>query len=136
LYRSWLERHAAINACRKPGWKENYLRLFHRWQGRPGNLALSLLEKGQSEVIPVPTRITSMEQLKSESEQGAEFFILLNHNLRSSKDIVWDAEAKRFHIFNHIDQTVQHLTEHQIMDESLTNIGFAMRRGALFKEDF
>jgi hypothetical protein len=84
----------------------------------------------------MPTRITSMEQLKTESEQGAEFFILLNHNLRSSKDIVWDAEARKFHIFNHIDQTLKHLTERQLMDHSLTNIGYAMTKGALFKEDF
>ena len=82
------------------------------------------------------TRITSMKQLKAESEQGAEFFILLNHGLRSSKDIVWDAEAKKFHVFNHIDQTEQHLTERQLMDKSLTNIGFAMKRRALFKHDF
>ena len=84
----------------------------------------------------MPTKITSIEQLKAEAEQGAEFFILLNYGLRSSKDIVWDAEAKRFHIFNHIDQTEQHLTERQLMDERLTNIGYAMKRGALFKHDF
>ena len=84
----------------------------------------------------MPTRITSMKQLKAESEQGAEFFILLNHGLRSSKDIVWDAKAKKFHVFNHIDQTEQHLTERQLMDERLTNIGLGMKRGALFKDDF
>jgi len=84
----------------------------------------------------MPTRITSMKQLKAEAEQGAEFFILLNHGLGSSKDIVWDAETKRFHVFNHIDQTEQHLTERQLMDESLTNIGYALKRGALFKDDF
>jgi hypothetical protein len=84
----------------------------------------------------MPTRITSMKQLKAESEEGAEFFILLNHGLRSSKDIVWDAEAKEFHIFNHIDQTEQHLTERQVMDKNCTNIGYAMAKGALFKHDF
>jgi hypothetical protein len=84
----------------------------------------------------MPMRITSLEQLKAESEQGAEFFILLNYNLRSSKDIVWDAKAKKFHIFNQIDDTEQHLTEHQLMDESLTNIGYAMKNGALFKHDY
>ena len=84
----------------------------------------------------MPTRITSIEQLKTESEQGAEFFILLNHGLRSSKDIVWDAQAKTFHIFNHIDQTEQHLTERQVMDKNCTNIGYAMTKGALFKHDF
>jgi len=84
----------------------------------------------------MPTKITSIEQLKAEAEQGAEFFILLNYGLRSSKDIVWEAEAKKFHVFNHIDQTEQHLTERQLMDERLTNIGYAMKRGALFKHDF
>ena len=84
----------------------------------------------------MPTRIISIGQLKAVSEQGAEFFILLNHGLRSSKDIVWDAKAKKFHIFNHIDQTEQHLTERQLCDRCNTNIGFAMKRGALFKDDF
>jgi hypothetical protein len=84
----------------------------------------------------MPTRITCMKQLKTESEQGAEFFILLNHGLRSSKDIVWDTEAKKFHIFNHIDQTEQHLTEQQLMGKSVTNIGYALTKGALFKHDF
>ena len=84
----------------------------------------------------MPTRITSMTQLKAEAEQGAEFFILLNNGLRSSKDIVWDAETKRFNVFNHIDQTEQHLTERQLYDRSLTSIGYAMKRGALFRDDF
>jgi len=70
----------------------------------------------------MPTRITSMEQLKAEAEQGAEFFILLNHGLRSSKDIVWDAQRKRFHIFNPIDQTEQHLTERQLVGEENTRV--------------
>jgi hypothetical protein len=65
----------------------------------------------------MPTKIESMKQLKTEAEQGAEFFILLNHGLRSSKDIVWDAQEKRFHVFNHIDQTEQHLTEGQLVSE-------------------
>jgi len=84
----------------------------------------------------MPTRITFMKQLKAAAEQGAEFFILLNHGFRSSKDIVWDAEANRFHVFNHIDQTEQHLTERQVMDRGCTNIGYAMKKGALFTHDF
>ena len=90
----------------------------------------------RSEVMLMPTRITSMEQLKAEAEQGAEFFLLLNHGLRSSKDIVWDRDAKRFHIFNHIDQTEQHLTERQIMDRNFANIGYAVKKGRLFKHDY
>jgi hypothetical protein len=84
----------------------------------------------------MPTGITSIEQLKAEAEHGAELFILLNHGFRSSKDIAWDAEANRFHIFNHIDHTEQHLTERQLMDRGFTNIGYAMKKGALFKHDF
>ena len=84
----------------------------------------------------MPTKITSIEHLKAEAKQGAEFFILLNYGLRSSKDIVWDAEANRFHIFNHIDQTEQHLSERQLMDRDFANIGYAMKNGALFKHDF
>jgi aromatic ring hydroxylase len=84
----------------------------------------------------MPTRITSMKELKAEAEQGAEFFILINHGLRSSKDIVWDAQRRKFHVFNHIDQTEQQLAERQLMDERLTNIGYAMKNGALFKHDF
>jgi hypothetical protein len=30
-------------------------------------------------------RITTLERLKQEAKEGAGFFILLNHNLRSSK---------------------------------------------------
>ena len=82
-------------------------------------------------------QIKSMEQLKKEaqSEQDAEFFILLHCNLRSSKRIIWEEEGKRFFIFNYIDDTEQVLTEAQLMDRDYTNIGYAMTRGALFKDD-
>ena len=85
----------------------------------------------------MPKQITSMEQLKRESqgEQDVEFFILLNGNLRSSKRIVWDEEDRRFYIINFIDDTEQELTEAQLMDRDYTNIGYAMTRGALFKDE-
>ena len=78
-----------------------------------------------------------MEQLKRESqgEQDVEFFILLNGNLRSSKRIIWDEAEKHFFIFNYIDDTGQELTEAQLTDRNYTNIGYAITRGALFKED-
>jgi hypothetical protein len=85
----------------------------------------------------MPKRITSLEELKMEAqgEQDVEFFILLNCNLRSSKRIVWDEEDKRFYIFNYLDDTEQALTEAQLLDREYTNIGYAMTRGALFKDD-
>ncbi len=82
----------------------------------------------------MPKRITSIGQLKKEAqgEDDAEFFILRNGNLRSRKRIIWDEEDKRFFIFNYIDDTEQEPTEEQLI---YTNIGYAMTRGALFKDD-
>ncbi len=85
----------------------------------------------------MPKKITSMEQLKKESKDqwDGEFFILLNGNLRSSKRIVWEEEEKQFFIINFIDDSEQELTETQLMDKRYTNIGYAMTKGALFKDD-
>ena len=85
----------------------------------------------------MPKQITSLAQLKKEAqdEQDAEFFILLNNCLRSSKRIVWEEDEKRFFVINYIDDFEQELTEKQLMDTSYTNIGFAMEKGALFKYD-
>lgn len=74
----------------------------------------------------MPKQITSMEQLKKEAqdEQDAEFFILLNNCLRSSKRIVWEEDEKRFFVINYIDDFEQELTEKQLME-----------KGSLFKYD-
>jgi hypothetical protein len=88
------------------------------------------------EAVLMPKRITSLEELKGEAQgkQDAEFFIRLKGCLRSTKHIVWDEEDKRFFIFNYIDDTEQMLTEAQLMDREYTNIGYAMTKGALFKD--
>jgi len=85
----------------------------------------------------MPKKITSMEQLKREAKDqwDAEFFILLRGYLRSSKRIVWEEEERKFFIINFIDDTEQELTEAQLMDKGYTNIGYAMTKGALFKDD-
>ena len=85
----------------------------------------------------MPKQIKTIEELKREAqgEQDTEFFILLNFYLRSSKQIIWDEEDKRFFILNYIDNTEQMLTEAQLMDTGYTNIGYAMTKGALFKDD-
>ena len=81
-------------------------------------------------------QIKSIEALKKEAQnQGAEFFIRLKGCLRSTKHIVWDEEDRLFFIWNYIDDTEQKLTEAQLMDHEYTNIGYAMTRGALFKDD-
>ena len=83
----------------------------------------------------MPMRITTLERLKQQAGEGEGFFILLNHNLRSSKWIVWNDYSRVFFITNLIDDSEQVLTEQQIMDRQHTNIGFAMTKGALFKDD-
>lgn len=77
-----------------------------------------------------PQKITTMAQLKRAAKNGADFFILLNGGLRSSKYITWDAKNKVFLVFNGIDGTDVELTEAQIMDRNYTNIGHAMTVGA------
>jgi len=78
-----------------------------------------------------------MTQLKKEAkdQDNADFFIQLNGCLRSSKRIVWEEDIKKFFVINHIDDSEQELTEAQLMDKRYTNIGYAMSKGALFKDD-
>ena len=80
-------------------------------------------------------RINSMEELKKRTEMGAEFFIFLRYNLRNSKLIVWDEKEGLFYVTNFIDETEQRFTEEQMMDRECANIGYAMTKGALFKDD-
>ena len=80
-------------------------------------------------------KIKSMQQLKRESKGGAEFFILLRFNLRSTKWIEWDVQNRVFDVINFIDGSEQILTEKQLMDQGWTNIGHAINSGWLFKED-
>ena len=62
-----------------------------------------------------------------------EYFILLNGGIRSSKNISLD--GKQFCIFNSVDDTEQLLTEKELFDEGATNIGKAMKVGALWCEE-
>ena len=80
-------------------------------------------------------QIKSLVELKKESVNGADFFILLNHGLISRKHIWYDEDVKQFEVINMIDGTEQVLSEEEIMDEMLTNIGKAILRGVFYKED-
>jgi hypothetical protein len=80
-------------------------------------------------------KITSMQQLKRESKEGAELFIRLRFNLRSTKWIEWDAQNKVFNVINFIDGSEQILTEKQLMDQGWTNIGHAISSGWLYKDN-
>jgi hypothetical protein len=79
-------------------------------------------------------KIASLKQLKQESKDGAEFFMLLRFNLRSTKWIEWDAKNRVFDVINLIDDSEQTLTEKQLMDRGWTNIGHAINSGWLYKD--
>ena len=79
-------------------------------------------------------RIKTIEQLKELAKNGLDCFILLNGGLRSSKHIRYYPDDNSFYVLNLIDDSEQELTESQILDSSYTNIGEAMRKGALIMD--
>lgn len=83
----------------------------------------------------MPVKVSSVEELKrlAAVEDGKEFFILLNGNVRSVKRIEWDPQSQSFCVLNQIDDTHQDLTEQELASE--TNIVKAMLKGAFFLED-
>ena len=80
----------------------------------------------------MPKKIESIRELKTLAKNGCDCFILLNGNLRSSKHVWFDEEGKQFEVINMIDGSEQCLSEKQIMDKGYTNIGAAIKKGALF----
>jgi len=83
----------------------------------------------------MPTKITSIEKLKNFADGGCECFILLRGCLKSSKHIMYDKEANEFDVVNYIDGSLQSLTEKELMDKEITNIGYAMTIGALYLDN-
>jgi len=79
-------------------------------------------------------RIRKIEQLKELAKDGLDCFILLNGGLRSSKHLRYYPDDNSFYVLNLIDDSEQELTEAQILDSSYTNIGEAMRKGALIMD--
>ena len=79
-------------------------------------------------------RIKSIQQLKRESKGGAEFFIHLRFNLRSTKWIEWDLQNRAFNVINFINGSEQTLTENQLMDQEWGDIGHAISCGWLYKD--
>lgn len=79
-----------------------------------------------------PVRIQTADQLKGHlSGREAEFFILLSGGVRSTKHITPTARGK-FRVMNYIDGTDQILSQKQLFNETLTNIGRAMEAGAFY----
>lgn len=81
-------------------------------------------------------RIKTIEQLKelASGEYGLDCFILLNGGLRSSKHIRYFPDDNSFYVLNLIDDSEQKLTESQTLDSAYTNIGEAMKKGALIMD--
>jgi len=79
-------------------------------------------------------RIKTIGQLKELAKKGLDCFILLNGGLRSSKHIRYYPDDKSFYVLNLIDDSEQELTESQILDSAHTNIGEAMKKGALIMD--
>ena len=81
-------------------------------------------------------RIRAIEQLKelAKDENGLDCFILLNGGLRSSKHIRYYPDDNSFFVLNLIDDSEQELTEGQILDGAYSNIGEAMKKGALIMD--
>ena len=79
-------------------------------------------------------RIRTIEQLKELAKNGLDCFILLNSGLRSSKHIRYYPDDNSFYVLNLIDDSEQELTEDQILDSEYSNIGEAMKKGALIKD--
>ena len=79
-------------------------------------------------------RIKKIEQLKDLAKNGLDCFILLNGGLRSSKHIRFHPDDNSFYVLNLIDDSEQKLTEAQILDSAYTNIGEAMKKGALIMD--
>jgi hypothetical protein len=78
-------------------------------------------------------RIKTIEELKKLCKGSyADVFIALNYELRSSKTICWDETTGKFEVYHSIDGSIESLTEKQLMNPNRTNIGQAIKKGALF----
>ena len=81
-------------------------------------------------------RVESINHLKQLCTEGRhEYYIMLNFGLRSSKYIVYDEYNRLFNITNEIDDTYEELTETQVQDQKITNIGDAIKKGAFYIYD-
>lgn len=82
-------------------------------------------------------QVKSVSELKSMiiDENKHDYFILLNGNLRSSKTIDVTDDCEKFCVRNEIDGTEQVLSESELMDRDITNIGYAIENGAFYCYD-
>lgn len=79
-----------------------------------------------------PIQIKTLAELirATEDRKPHHFLIQLKYELTSRKTIRRSGGV--FYVHNHIDDTDQELTTDEIMEDSLTNIGKAMKKGAFW----
>ena len=75
-------------------------------------------------------QVPDLDALKTGSP--IDCFIQLNFGVLSRKTITWSEKSKQFYVWNHIDDTDIRLSEEEIMDERVTNVGRALKLGALY----
>lgn len=82
------------------------------------------------------TKINNVSELKAMIAKGKRnYFVVLAGGLaRSSKTVSYNKKTGVFKVKNEIDGTRQQLTEQQLFDNDLTNIGKAMNYGAFFAD--
>ena len=81
-------------------------------------------------------KVKDIEDLKKIcKDKHKDFFIWLNHGVRSSKTVFFDSERNLFSVYNEIDGSMEELTEKEIQDNSITNIGKAIKMGAFYYEE-
>ena len=77
-------------------------------------------------------KIESIDQLKKESIEGAEFVIMINTILRSTKFVTYLPKKDKFSIHNFIDDTHQTVKADRLLEETL--IPEAIEAGRFFKD--
>lgn len=78
-------------------------------------------------------KVESIEQIKKlvKEDGGHEFFVWLNHGLRSSKHISFD--GKKYHIENGIDGSRRVISEKTMLDPKKSIIGEALIKDVLYQ---
>jgi len=72
-------------------------------------------------------QIKTIEQLKSVCDETSEFYVMLNHGLRSSKNLSYDGD--KFYLIHEIDWSEEELNDIELME---TIIGEAITKGAFY----
>jgi len=82
---------------------------------------------GQAKLV----KVTSLDELKHPDER--DYKMLLSGGIVFSRKTIRYQNGS-FHIINHVDSSHQSLTEAEMMDKNVTNIGASIEHGAFYGE--